>query len=846
MNIANMLVNHMENPIGYSFDTLRFQWTILNAKGTKTTQVRLRVADEDGTMVFEEARTDFEVASCFDVVLSLRPCTRYYWHVEVESDAGETEKSETAFFETGKMEMPWSAKWLLADPAANSVIFDKSFVLNKPVRRVRLYICGYGLYEAYINGIKLGDEVLMPGYHSYDLTNEYQTIDVTGQLKGLEGKKATLAVLLGNGWYKGRFVFDGGYENIYGDRQKLIAELHITYEDGSNEVIATDEGWSCRNSDILNNSIYDGEVQDYTAAGQGMSYTTETAGELLAERTSMPIQETEYIFPKKIIHTPAGETVLDFGEMITGWVSFYCREEKDRSIRLQYGEWMQNGCFYRDNLREAKAEFVYRSIGKGNWVRPHFTYYGFRYVKVEGITEIHVQDFRASRIRSSCTRNGRIRTGNEKVNRLVANAYASQQCNFLDIPTDCPQRDERMGWTGDIGIFADTACFNMESAAFLQHYLTQLAKEQTLRNGSVPFVVPFPKISDREKVSLFFVLPASCAWGDAAVIVPYTLYEHYQDKNLLRKNYPSMKGWVEYIKGRIQENKIPHLWQNDFQLGDWLALDSRHPEGLLGLTDTGLIASAYYYHSVELTYKAAKILKLEKDAEELQQELETVGKAFTAYYFDKAGNLTVTETQTSYAVILAFGLCPKHFEERLVTRLKTLIEENNGHLTTGFVGTPLLCETLSRFGEHGTACRLFLNEEYPGWLYEVNLGAVTIWERWNSVNQDGIITDTGMNSLNHYAFGSIVAWVYRYLCGFRLCPGERNTLIIEPMHCDGIGFIEGEYTTPWGTYRMALSGEGEDELMIEVPFDGTAIVRLGNWERRYVAGKYKFTQKIGG
>ena len=840
MEFCNLKLNHYQNPIGYRFDHLHFTWCVDIQPGEIPAECVLRVESERSGRVLLEQRLE-PGATSFDASLPLEPRTRCRWTLTSGS------ASSAAFFETGKLEEPWSAAWLLAGEAP-SAAFEKELLLEKPLRSARLYLCGYGLYEVYLDGEKIGDEYLTPGYSSYDLTNEYQTLDLTDALRGKAA--ARLSIPLGNGWYKGRFIFDGGCENLYGDCLKLIAELRLNYEDGTEQVIGTDESWICRTTQILANAIYDGEEQDGNRIPEDVPFRCEAVDaetSLLTERTSMPVRIVEDIPPARVLHTPAGDTILDFGQAITGWVRFFCREPNGARVRLQYAEWMQDGEFYRDNLRTARAEFVYTASGEAAWVRPHFTFYGFRYVRVEGVSELRPEDFVAARIRSDCAPNGRIVTGNEKVNRLIANAYASQQCNFLDIPTDCPQRDERMGWTGDIGIFADTACFQMDSAAFLDHFMTMIGQEQEVYHGQVPFVVPRPRPAESEAASkiFFFNIPAACAWGDAATVIPWATYEHYRDKALLRKQYPVMKAWVAYEKSRAMENKVPYLWQQDIQLGDWLALDSQDPRGFGGLTDTGFLASAYFYHSTELTRKAAEILGYGEDVHAYDSDLREIRTAFFKEFWTDDGSLAITETQTAYAVLLAFGLCPEGFEARAVERLQALLRENGGHLTTGFVGTPLLCPVLSESGAHETACELLLNEEYPGWLYEVNLGAVSIWERWNSVGPDGHITSTGMNSLNHYAYGSIVAWIYRYLCGYRPCPERPNTLVIRPGFCRSLGFLDSEYSAPWGRYCSRWEEkDGILEITVTVPAGGRALLELGDKREELLPGSYRRTLHI--
>lgn len=826
--ITNMQINHQTDPLGIRLSSIHFSWLTEGVSGAYPTEMHVTVWEEQtedgkgekGYLCESGPLQDF-YWDTDSTALELRPRTRYFWQVFLKTDTGEEILSDPVWFETGKMDEPWQADWLLLPEGIPSAVVSRKICPEKAVRKARLYLCGLGLYEVWADGRKAGDEYLMPGYQNYDLALEYQTLDLTDAVKnGARG----LQILLGNGWYKGRFLFDGGMENIYGNRHKVIAELYLTYEDGTEECIRTDESWSAETSMIGENSIYDGELQDESLAGKVLELSVSGEGkELLTERTSVPVIETERLPVAEIIRTPKGETVLDFGEMITGWVEFTCREPEGNKVYLQYGELLQEGNFYRENLRTAKAEFTCISTGREEIVRPHFTFYGFRYVKVEGVEDVRPDDFTAVRIGSRCDAAGSLETGHALVNRLIKNAFASQRCNFLDVPTDCPQRDERMGWTGDIGIFADTACFFADCAGFLDHYLEMMKREQDVAGGAVPFFVPKPKIQG-ENLNPFFVLNPVCAWGDAATVIPWALYEHTCDRAQLRRMYPAMKHWTLYEKSRAMENQIPGLWQQDIQLGDWLALDATDENGFFGQTDTGLIASAYYYHSTELTMKAAKILGEEEDARLWQEDMERTKTAFQEAFFDADGGLRVRETQTTYAVVLAFGLCPEKWIRPMAHRLAQLIQENGDHLNTGFVGTPLLAQVLSDNGEHETACRLFLNEEYPGWLKEVKLGAVSIWERWNSLDENGQITGIGMNSMNHYAYGSICAWIFRTLCGFCVEADREKMLTIRPRVCRELGYLSGSCRTAWGVYRSSweVLPSGEVQYEIEVPFGGKA------------------------
>lgn len=850
MNISDMRTNHITNPIGYDFSYLYFTWKVNEVHGKQTTKVQIRIWKDASlsaeSLIYDTGEEGAERKWDMKLSIPLEPYTRYYWKVTVTTDIGEILISDAAYFETAKMQDPWSGKWIATKETREMPWIYKNIKVSKPVKRARIYGCGLGLYELYVDDNKVGDEYLMPGYHSYDLIQEYQTYDVTDAFQ-TEGSHQ-VSFLLGEGWYKGRFVFEGGFENLYGDQKKVIGELHLTYEDGTTEIIGTNDSWKAKTSNIMDNNIYDGEQQDWLAAERTLMVTElPDSTELLQERTSIPVIKTEKFQPVEVITPPKGETVLDFGEMITGWIEFYDNAAKGEQVTLQYGEHMQEGNFYRDNLRTAKAEFTYISDGEGRWMRPHFTFYGFRYVLIEGIQHLDRTAFSAYRVMSDCLLNGTLETSDSKVNQLIENAVRSQKCNFLDIPTDCPQRDERMGWTGDIGVFADTACLNAECAGFFRHFLTTLRREQLQMKGSIPFFAPYPKVEPKEGLNPFLMSNGVCTWGDAATILPWSIYEHYQDIQLLEEFYPMMYDWTMYEKSRALENEIPYLWQNDRQLGDWLAMDNGNLNNPIGATDPGLIASAYYYYSTTLTLRAAEVLFREKDRDMLQEDLKHIYAAFQKEYLHEDGTLKCPETQTAYAVVLAMGLTSKEQSIQAVARLRELLHENGNCLNTGFVGIAFLMQALSEHGANDLAYELLLQEQQPSWLYEVNHGAISIWERWNSLLDDGTISGTDMNSLNHYAYGSVVAWIYQYACGFQSCLKERQTLRIRPMPNPKIKFLQGSYGTPWGVYKLRWEYLNDEQMRVNVtvPYDGVALLSLpGQFEQHLTAGEYGFVIRV--
>lgn len=845
MKIVHLRVNHLENPLGYDFSYLTLSWKVIEAKAMKSDQVQVVVSEKENMSkpVYDSGLMSGFHQCQLEVRFNLKPRTRYFWKVSVRNQTGERAESRIAWFETAKCKESWEACFIgTKEDKQKMPILYRDFRMDCRLKKARLYIFGAGLYEVEINGKKAGDEYLLPGYHSYDLLMEYQTFDITELIS--EGDNR-ISILLGEGWYKGRFGFDDEYYDLYGDQKKCIAEVFLEDMSGKVEKICTDENWKAYTSSVGENGIYDGEhLDDRVKADPLETVVLKDDTTLLTARSNPPIRKVEEFFPLSEVNHKDGYLLLDFGESITGWVEFNGKLEEGQKIRLQYGEVLQNQNFYRDNLRTAKAEFVYISDGKEKTVRPHFTYYGFRYVKVEGLMECQKLSFRAYRLMSDIEETGKIETSNEKVNQLFSNTVRSQKCNFLDIPTDCPQRDERMGWTGDVNIFAHTACFHMDSSAFFRHYTKSLYKEQMLLKGAVPFFVPRPKVPVKENTNPFYLDSGACIWGDVATGLPWTLYQYYGDKTLLKEQYPMMKQWVEYIRSRVKENEIPNLWQNDRHLGDWLALDNGNIHNPIGMTDSDFLASACYYQSVLTVAKAGEVLALEEE-KEYGELADRIKQAFIGYYFTKAGRLNTIVTQTACAFLLYIGLYPESSKAYLAEELMRLIAENGGHLNTGFIGTPVLCPALSENGLNILAYDLLLNETYPGWLYEVNLGATTVWERWNSLDEKGIISGTGMNSLNHYAYGSIADWMYRYMCGFCPAMGEDVKMVIRPMPDKRFSFVKGRFESVFGTYLSEWTYEEEKgfQYRVEIPFNANAEVVFPNGKSYILrSGIYQFDQ----
>ena len=854
MKISHVEINHLICPIGYDLDKPTVSWIVEDTKSTRQISARMTISkDPDMKMILYEEEGDLNSLGTL-IDIELKEKTRYYIQIYVRGDQDEA-TSEITYFEIGKLSK-WESDFITTTKDYNPII-GKIFQVSKPVKQARIYICGLGVYEAYLNDSFVNQEYLMPGYHSYDTYLQYQTYDITSTLQQGEN---TLEVMLADGWYKGRLVFDGGFKELYGTENGVIFEIDLTYQDGTHELILSDEACYSRVSPVVKSGIYDGETLDANLIHSTKKDPVRKANidkAKLRPRLSLPILIQERIKPNQLIITPKKEFVLDFGQNITGWVEF----TTDQSITLTYSEIMQEGCFYNENYRDSDPTFHYISDGMIRTVRPHSTFYGFRYVKVEGMGKINLDDFTACLVTSNLMRTGYIETGHSKVNKLIENAYWSQRDNFLDVPTDCPQRDERLGWTGDAQIFCATASYNANTAAFYTKYLKDMLCEQLFNYGGVPYVVPQPKLKeenfmrtylDKEEyhkqakrlVDMLASIDA-CPWADAATIIPWTLYEFYGDMTLLEKNYVNMAMWVDHMIEVDKQNGNNYLFDSGFHFADWLALDNPDPTSPFGKTDMHYVASVFYYYSTWITSKAAKELGREQEASYYQDHALKVKEAILKHYF-KDGLCTI-DTQTAYVLAIHFNLVEGEDLQRNVNHLRDKIKLNNGHLDTGFVGTPYLNFALSNNQQIKQAYDLLLNEDYPSWLYEVNLGATTIWERWNSVLEDGSMNPEGMNSLNHYAYGSIVEWIYKEVGGLKsLEPGFKKALI-EPKIDSRLHFAKIDYLSNSGKYHVEWKYVNDHQVIfdITIPFNTVALVRLPTLqEQELTSGTYHFDISI--
>lgn len=703
-----------------------------------------------------------------------------------------------------------NAEWISSPIDIGEVcpIFSKDIKVSKSIKKAELSISATGVYEARMNDKRIGDFILAPGLTSYKSRLQYQTYDVTDMLEN----ENTLSICLGKGWYRGRI--SAGDKAINETDGAVIAELIITYNDGSTESVITDNSWSVSTSRILFSDIYDGETYDASAEinvlGNAVINNSISKSTLTPQEGEI-VKEQEKIKPVKMFTTPKGECVIDFGQNIAGYVALDLTANKGDKIVISHAEVLDsNGNFYNENYRSAKSRLEYVCRDGHQTYKPFFTFFGFQYIRLdEAPSDISIDNFTAIAIYSDMKRTGYIETGNKKVNKLFENALWSQRDNFIDIPTDCPQRDERMGWLGDAQVFAKAASYNYNTEKFFGKWLSDLRAEQR-ENGSVPDTVPN-----------FWLIPkSSTVWGDAITIIPWQMYMFYGNDDILKQNFSAMARWVDYITNDTLEQYLwicndddKKLWGKHY--GDWLALDAPYGS-YIGSTNIDFIASAFYAYSTQLLIKAGKVIgKDMSEYEELHKNIvSTFKKTFTEY-----------STQTECVLALYFNLTDN--KAKTAKQLNDMIVSNGNKLQTGFVGTPYLLYALSENGYTETAYSLLLQEEYPSWLYEVNHGATTIWEHWDGIRDDGTFWSTDMNSYNHYAYGSVVDWLYSVAAGIK--PVEEKAgfkeVVIVPVPDKRLGSINVSFDTAYGTIKSAWHYEG-DKICYEIttPVKATIII----------------------
>ena len=713
--------------------------------------------------------------------------------------------------------MNWTAKWIQPQREMGNIapVYAKEFLVQREVEKVTLTITALGVYEATLNGQRISDYVLAPGWTSYEKRLQYQEYDITGMI----AEKNCIQITVGKGWYKG--LMTGPYgERMSKEPDGVIAQIDITYTDGSKETIGTDESWQVSESPIRFSEIYNGEIYDARIHTGHSEHVAVFEGPkcLLIPQRGEKIVEQERIQALRVIHTPKGETVIDFGQEITGYVEVTVKAKAGEVVRLTHGEVLdKDGNFYHENYRKAKAEYTYICREGEQTFHPKLTFFGFRYVRVEefpgGPSCAKAHNFKAIAVYSDIKRTGTIRCSNEMLNQLFSNILWGQKSNFLDVPTDCPQRDERLGWTGDAQVFVKAAAYNFDVERFFIKWLEDMRLDQ-MEDGGIPQIIP----------DVWKAKEVSSGWADAVTICPWEIYRAYGNDEILKDMFPCMKKYVDYITAHTRQD---NLWIGGFHFGDWLGLDAK-PGSYTGASRKGLIATAYYAYSTSLVVKTGHIIG--EDVTEYEALYDRIVKAFREKY-------PVYKTQTECALAVHFRLAEDC--QAASDHLVKLIKKSGMKLKTGFIGTPFLLHALSDFGHTDIAYTLLLNEEYPSWLYPITKGATTMWEHWDGIMENGEFWDSNMNSFNHYAYGAVIDWVYSVAGGITPLEAGYQKVCLEPHPDDRLEWLEVDLDTRYGNLHSEWKKQEHGwRYDITTPVKARIIIKEKQYEVE--AGVYYF------
>ena len=719
--------------------------------------------------------------------------------------------------------MEWSAKWIrpIKDMGDVCSIFSVDFTCRQNIKNAVLRLTATGVYEAILNGRRVGEFILAPGWTVYEKRLQVQEYDVTDMID-LDN---VLEVTVGKGWYRSPLAGGCGkkrMERVAGYSAGLTAELVLSMEDGTVKTISTDESWKVAESQVRFSEIYDGEIYDATFNATESNPVEVFVGptETLISQQGEEICEQERIVPVKMFQTPEGDTVIDFGQEVTGYVEVSVNAEAGQQVKLSFAEIMDKfGNFYTENYRDAKAQYIYTCKDGKQTYKPKLTFYGFRYIRVDafpgGIENAALENFTAIVLHSRMERTGYLRCSNPLLNKLFDNIVWGQKGNFVDVPTDCPQRDERLGWTGDAQAFVRTACLNFDVEKFFTKWLADMAANQR-EDGLVGHVIP--DVLDTE-------IP-SAAWADAAAICPWQVYLAYGNPQILADQYNCMEKWVGYI---TDHTTTKYLWTGGEHFEDWLGLDA--PVGSYkGSTRADFIASAFYAYSTELLIKAGKVLG--KDMTEYETLYENIVETFRATY-----PTYTTQTECVLAAYFRLAEEPQKAAEQLAEKVRSV----GVKLQTGFVGTPYLLHVLSDHGYKKLAYDLLLRTEYPSWLYPVTKGATTVWEHWDGIMENGDFWSADMNSFNHYAYGAVADWVYCQAAGINTVeeyPGYEK-IRIAPLPDARLDWLEASLKTRHGVVRSRWQKqEGMWRYDIDTPVETTVVI--AGKEYPVDKGKYVF------
>ena len=844
VSIKQLLINGQAAPVGVEMQP-EIAWKLQSdTRGCRQAACRLRVTEETSRkQVFDSDWLESEQSHGHTLPKGvLEPAKKYRAEACVRMQNGETTPwSEPAVFVTA-FEDVWTAAYITGETAQDADSSGAQYLrrelrLDGEIAEAYAYATALGLYELYVNGQKAGPYRLTPGWTSYHKHLLYQTYDLSELLR--PGQNC-IGALVGAGWYKGKMGFTLD-RNHYGDRAAFRCQLVVRMRNGETIRFGTDEGWNAAPSAVEFSEIYDGEAYDARKelpgwsepgcrAGAWRSVECVEYGAPLSAQQGACVEEYAHLPAKRVFRTPKGETVADFGQNLAGTVRFHAAGEPGQRVVLTCFETLdREGNVYLDNLRSARQTITY-TFGAEREIdfQPHFTYQGFRYVWIREWPEgaACADALTAVGLCSKMDQTLRFHCSEPLVDRLVENIRWGMRSNFVDIPTDCPQRDERLGWTGDAQIFGRTASYLMQTELFFRKWLTDVAADQT-PEGGVPHVIPdivSGKCADNWLLSQGE--HSAAAWADAIVILPWDLYLMYGDVRTVEYMYESMKKWVEFM----HTHAVDGLWNYKLQFGDWLALDAEEGS-YFGATPNVLVCTAYYAYVTGLFSKMAGALHREDDRAHYAGLYEQIAAKFRSEFFDEKNALTA-RTQTAHILSLYFHLTPD--PDKTAADLVELLKQDGGHLKTGFVGTPYFCFALAENGYTEEAYKLLLQTDIPSWLYQVRMGATTVWEHWDGIHPDGTMWSADMNSLNHYAYGAVGEWLFRGAAGIDTAedaPGFRRS-VLRPRVSRQLPELEAHYESVYGEICVHWQLTGDTvTLHIRVPENTASVLHLERVER---------------
>ncbi|QNF26773.1 glycoside hydrolase family 78 protein [Metabacillus elymi] len=901
LNIYDLRVEYTQNPLGIDTLAPKFDWILDSTERSQVqTSYQILVSSNEENLANDEA--DMWVSGVVESDQSiqivyqgkeLQSSKTYFWKVRVwDKHKVATPWSQTAYWSMGLLDKrEWKGQWIGAKKETldqkewenpelmPSAFLRKEFSVSKSIESATMYITALGLYELHLNNQKVGDAYFAPGWTDYNKRVQYQTYDVTNLLKDGEN---TIGTIVGTGWYAGHVGMLGTC--VYGEQPYVLVQMNITYKDGSVEQVVTDQTWKTSVGPILYSDIIKGEYYDARLELDGWStpgfndsnwqqplIKDSYDGEIVSQ-LDPPVRVTKNMTPIEVSKSPSSSTIFDMGQNMIGWAKLTVSGEEGTKITLRYAEMLErDGSLYTENLRRADPVDYYILSGHGvEQYEPHFTYHGFRYVEVicekpEAILSLSIE---GKVVHSDTPETGYFETSNEMVNQLYSNITWGQRGNFLSIPTDCPQRDERLGWTGDAQIFIRTASFNMDVARFFTKYVDDMVDAQ-LDSGAFTDVVPdggwidFKRRKyDKGETILRDVLhpienwltDGNPGWGDAGVVIPWTMYQVYGDKTVLVKHYEAMSKWIAYLEA----NSTDFLRPNDTVYGDWLSIGADTPKEVL--------STAYFAYSVKLMAKIAHALDKKEDEKKYSNLFENIKISFNKAYITSDGKIK-GDTQTVYVLALNMGLVFKEQKQLVASHLVDNIKKNDGHLSTGFLGVGYLLPVLTENGYTDVAYDLLNKDTFPSWLYSVKHGATTIWERWDGWTDHKGFQSAQMNSFNHYSLGSVGEWMFRYVAGIDVdsdIPGYKK-IKIQPKPGGGLTYAKGEYQSVHGKIKSEWKIEkNEFTLKVSIPVNTEATVYMPgvgqNEDRTDVqlvenansvtiyqvgSGEYEFVSKIG-